>query len=247
MDFNGKRVLITGGGSGVGADMARAFAARGAEVWIGGRRRERLVETASLHDNINFQELDVVDPTSVAAFFNAAGSVDIVIANAGIVDSVPLAKLSDQGWADMISINLTGVFNTYRAAVQTMTGGWGRIIAVSSIAGVKGLAYAAHYSAAKHGVVGLTRSLALEVAKSGVTVNAICPGYLDTEMTETAVAGISDKSGRSPDEALAAITAGNPMRRLIRKEEVTDAALWLAGDGASSVNGQAITLSGGDP
>ena len=201
----------------------------------------------SHHPNIKTHQLDVADPNSIAAFFAAAGGADIVIANAGIVDSVPLAKITDESWARMISINLSGVFYTYRAATQAMTNGWGRIIAVSSIAGVKGLAYASHYSAAKHGVVGLTRSLALEVARSGVTVNAICPGYLDTDMTNAAVAGISKKSGRSEEEALAAVTAGNPMRRLIRADEVTSAALWLASDGASSVNGQAITLSGGDP
>lgn len=247
MDFSNKTVLITGGGSGVGADMARAFADGGATVWIGGRRPERLAEVASGADKIHPQVCDVSEEASVKAFFEAAGEVDIVIANAGIVDSNPLTRIDMAAWQRMMATNLTGVFLTYREAARRMTRGWGRIMAVSSIAGVKGLAYASHYSAAKHGVVGLTRSLALEVAQKGVTVNAICPGYLATEMTDMAVAGISERSGHSPDEAVQAITSGNPMRRLIAADEVTSMALWLASDGAASVNGQALVISGGDP
>ena len=247
MEFEGKTVLITGGGSGVGADMATAFAARGAIVWIGGRRPDRLEEIAGRYANIHPLVCDVSDETSVTRFFDAAEQVDIAIANAGIVDSNPLARIELSAWQTMIDTNLTGVFLTYREAARRMTGGWGRIMSVSSIAGVKGLAYASHYAATKHGVVGLTRSLALEVARKGVTVNAICPGYLATEMTDAAVSGISERSGHSKEEAIDAITAGNPMRRLISAQEVTSMALWLASDGAASVNGQALVISGGDP
>lgn len=244
-EFQGKTVLITGGGSGIGADMARAFAAAGAEVWVGGRREDRL-RTVAETPGITPHVCDVMDEESVTAFINAPAKVDIVIANAGIVDSNPLVKVSRGDWDRMIATNLTGVFLTMQAGVRRMTG-WGRVISVASIAGVQGLAYAAPYTAAKHGVVGLTRALALEVAKKGITVNAICPGYLDTEMTDTAIAGITARSGRSEDEALAHMTGGNPMGRLIPPSEVTSAALWLASEGAASVNGQAIVISGGAP
>lgn len=247
MSFKGKSVLITGGGSGVGADMATGFAQQGAQVLIGGRREERLNDVAARHDNIQAQKLDVTDEASVVAFFDAVESHDIVIANAGIVDSNPLVKVDAEAWGRMIATNLTGVYLSYREAARRMTNGWGRIMSVASIAGVKGLAYASHYAAAKHGVVGLTRSLALEVATRGITVNAICPGYLDTEMTDNAISGISKRSGRSEAEAEAAISAHNPMKRLISAGEVTAMALYLASDGAASVNGQALVISGGDP
>ena len=247
MEFEGKTVLISGGGSGVGADMARAFAAKGATVWIGGRRAGKLDTVAASAPGIRPHVLDVTDEASVVGFFDAAGKADIVIANAGIVDSNPLAKVDAEAWTRMIATNLTGVFLTYREAARRMTGGWGRILSVASIAGVKGLAYAAHYAAAKHGVVGLTRSLALELAPKGVTVNAICPGYLDTDMTSAAVEGISARSGRPIEDAQTAVTSLNPMKRLIRPDEVTATALFLASDGASSVNGQAVVISGGDP
>ena len=247
MEFQNRTVLITGGGSGVGADMARAFASRGADVWIGGRRPDRLEEVAQGYPGIYTHALDVTDEASVTEFFDAAGGCDIAIANAGIVDSNPLTRIDMDAWQRMIATNLSGVYLTYREAARRMTGGWGRILSVASIAGVKGLAYASHYSAAKHGVVGLTRSLAVELAKTGVTVNAICPGYLDTEMTDAAITGISEGSGRSKDDAQKAITAHNPMKRLIKPDEVTATALFLASDNASSVNGQAVVISGGDP
>lgn len=243
-EFDGKRVLITGGGTGVGADMARAFADRGAQVLIGGRREAPLREVAKAA-GIDWQLCDVTDEGSVVALFERIGVADIVIANAGQADSSPLARVEMDDWSRLIGVNLTGVYLCYREAARRMDQGWGRIISVASMAGLHGLAYAAPYTAAKHGVVGLTKALALEVARKGITVNAICPGYLDTELTDGSVAKIAATTGRSEDEARAILAAHNPMKRLITVEEVTSAALWLASDTAASVNGQAIAITGG--
>lgn len=244
--ITGKRVLVTGGGTGVGADLARGFAAAGAaEVVIAGRRAEPLEAVASAHPVIRAIPADVTDEASVAALFDAAGPVDIVIANAGAADSAPVTRTTLDAWHAMLAVNLTGVFLTFREGLRQMPG-WGRLIAVASTAGLKGYAYAAPYAAAKHGVVGLTRSLALEVARREVTVNALCPGFLDTEMTERSVATIMDKTGKSHDEAVAALAATNPQRRLIQPAEVTAAALWLCGPGSEGINGQAVAIAGGE-
>jgi len=245
MMFLGKRVLITGGGSGVGADMARSFAGAGAQVVVTGRRAEPLEKLAMTNPSIHAVVADVTQEDSTRAMFEQAGPCDIVIANAGAADSGLLAKTSLDQWNEMLAVNLTGVFLTLREGVRQMPG-WGRLISVASIAGLKGYAYAAPYAAAKHGVIGLTRSLALEVAKRPITVNAICPGYLDTEMTDRSIANIVTKTGKRPAEAQAILTATNPQGRLIRPDEVTATALWLCSPGADSVNGQAITLSGGE-
>jgi len=241
----GKRVLITGGGSGVGADMARSFAGAGAQVVVTGRRAAPLEKLARANPSIRAVVADVTQEASVEAMFEQAGPCDIVIANAGAADSGLLAKTTLDQWNDMLAVNLTGVFLTLRQGVRQMPG-WGRLISVASIAGLRGFAYAAPYAAAKHGVIGLTRSLALEMAKKPVTVNAICPGYLDTEMTDRSIANIAAKTGKTLAEAQAILTATNPQGRLIRPDEVTATALWLCSPGADSVNGQAITLSGGE-
>ena len=241
----GKRVLITGGGTGTGADMARGFAGAGAQVVVTGRRAAPLQKLAAANPSIRAVVGDVTDEDSVAAMFAEAGPCDIVIANAGAAESGTLAKTTLNQWNAMLAVNLTGVFLTLREGLRQMPG-WGRLISVASTAGLKGYAYAAPYAAAKHGVVGLTRSLALEVAKRPITVNAICPGFLDTEMTERSIANIMGKTGKSADDARAALAASNPQGRLIRPDEVTATALWLCRDGADGVNGQAISLSGGE-
>jgi NAD(P)-dependent dehydrogenase (short-subunit alcohol dehydrogenase family) len=241
----GRRVLVTGGGSGAGADLALGFAHAGAEVVICGRRLDALDATAAQHPAIRALACDVTDEASVQALFTQAGRVEIVIANAGQADSAPLAKTSLDQWNAMLAVNLTGVFLTFREGLRQFDG-WGRLIAIASTAGIKGYAKVGPYAAAKHGVMGLVRSVALEVARGPVTVNAICPGFLDTDMTAQSIRVISEKTGRTPDQARAALEGLSPQNRLYRPDEVTAAALFLCGAGSDGINGQAITIAGGE-
>lgn len=245
MSIKDKTVLITGGGTGVGAAMATAFAEAGAKVVVSGRRMEPLAQTAAQSDAIRAITADVTDETSVSELFSQAGPVDIVIANAGASTSAPFGRTSVEDWTAMLDVNLTGVFLTLKAGLNQMTG-WGRLISVASTAGLKGYAYVAPYAAAKHGVVGMTRSLALEIAKKDITVNALCPGFLDTEMTQHSIANIMQKTGMDAAKAEAALAANNPQNRLIQPDEVASAALWLCAPGSEGVNGQAISISGGE-
>lgn len=247
MSVEGKTVLITGGGSGVGADMALHFAEAGARVVVAGRRAAALDRVAAQHRAISPVVADVTDEEAVAALFRAAGPVDIVIANAGMAESAPLVKTSLADWNRQIAVNLTGVFLTLRAGLAQMKGrDWGRLIAVASTAGLKGYPYVAAYTAAKHGAVGLIRATAQEVAKTSVTANALCPGFLDTEMTERSIANIVEKTGMSAEKARARLVENNPQGRLIAPAEVSAAALWLCAPGSESINGQAIAISGGE-
>ena len=245
-DLRNSRVLITGGGSGVGADLAAGFAAAGAEVVIAGRRLDALQEVAARAPGIRALAADVTDEASVAALFAAAGPCDVVIANAGAADSAPFARMSLDHWNAMVGVNLTGTFLTFRQGLRQAVPAR-RMIAIASVAGLRGYPYIAAYAAAKHGVLGLVRSLADEVAAKGITVNAICPGYLDTEMTDRSVANIVEKTGKSLEDARAVLESASPQRRLFAASEVTSAALWLCSDGARGVNGQAIPITGGSP
>lgn len=246
MTVKGARVLITGGGSGVGANLARGFANAGAcEVIVAGRRQAPLDAVADGHSAIRAIPADVTDETQIGTLFECAGPVDIVIANAGAAESAPFTRTTLAQWNDMLAVNLTGVFLTLRAGLAQMPG-WGRLISVASTAGLKGYAYVAPYAAAKHGVVGMTRALALELAPRAVTANALCPGFLDTEMTDRSVATITQKTGKTETEARAALASHNPQNRLIHPDEVTAAALWLCGPGSDGINGQAIAIAGGE-
>lgn len=241
----GKRVLVTGGGSGAGEALALAFAAAGAEVVISGRRAGALQAAAARHPAIRAVQADVTDEASVKAMFAEAGPCDIVIANAGAADSAPMGRTTLEQWNSMLAVNLTGVFLTFREGLAQLPG-WGRLIAVASTAGLKGYSYVAPYAAAKHGVVGLCRSLALELARKPVTVNALCPGFLDTEMTDRSVANIVAKTGMSADDARATLAAANPQKRLIQPAEVAAAALWLCAPGSEGITGQALAIAGGE-
>ncbi|MBA4783106.1 MAG: SDR family oxidoreductase [Rhizobiales bacterium] len=244
MEFSDKQVLITGGGSGLGADMALAFAQRGARVVISGRRQAALEAVAARHARILPIVTDVTDEASVQSLFATAGACQIVIANAGIAESSAFSKMSLEAWNRVMSVNATGVFLTLREGLRQMQPG-GRLIVIASMLGLTGTAYTAHYTASKHAVVGLTRALAKEVARKGITVNALCPGYLDTEMTEGSIETIMRSTGMSAEKAKAMLAAHNPQDRLIPAAEVTSAALYLASESAASVNGQALSICGG--
>jgi NAD(P)-dependent dehydrogenase (short-subunit alcohol dehydrogenase family) len=246
-DLSGRTALVTGGGSGLGADLARSLAEAGATVWIAGRRKAPLEAMAAEHERIHAVEADVTDEASVKAMFDTVGPCDIVIANAGASASVPFTRTDLDTWRQMIDVNLTGAFLTLREGALRLKGAdWGRLIAVASTAGLKGYGYVSAYSAAKHGVIGMVKSAALEMARTGITVNALCPGFLDTEMTDRSAANIAEKTGMTPEDARAQLEAMSPQRRLIRPEEVTAAALWLCGPGSEGMTGQAIAIAGGE-
>jgi NAD(P)-dependent dehydrogenase (short-subunit alcohol dehydrogenase family) len=247
MTIAGSHALVTGGGSGIGRAIAQALAETGVEVTICGRRKEAL--DAVEHPRIHGVVADVTDQTSIAALYDIAqagrGPFDIVIANAGAAMSAPASRVTLDDWQASLAVNLTGAFLSVQPAIAAMTkAGRGRIVFIASTAGLKGYAYVAPYVAAKHGVVGLMRALAAETAKSGVTVNAVCPGFAETEMLARSLDEITAKTGRSEEEARAALA--NPQGRFVTPEEVAAAVLWLVREGAGSVTGQAISVSGGE-
>jgi NAD(P)-dependent dehydrogenase (short-subunit alcohol dehydrogenase family) len=246
MSVSGKHALVTGGGSGIGATVALALAEAGATVTICGRRQQQLDETAARHKNIRTQTADVTDRKSIAQLYGR-GPFDIVVANAGGAESAPAEKISAELWTKTLNVNLTGAFFSVQPALAGMrTKKWGRIIFIASTAGIRAAPYIAPYVAAKHGVIGLMRTLALETAKDGITVNAVCPSYTETPMLEQAVARIAATTKRSEAEARATLTARNPQGRFIMPDEVADTVLWLCSEGSRSVTGQAISLSGGE-
>ncbi|MBL6624476.1 MAG: SDR family oxidoreductase [Alphaproteobacteria bacterium] len=249
MDLSGKRILVTGGGSGLGRVLAEDFAAAGGDVHICGRRPEPLQAVTDATHGITAHILDVTDETATDAMFESIGHADIVIANAGIAESAPLHRTSTEMWHRIMAVNLTGCFLTFRAGLQQLRNAkcsWGRLIAISSITGLSGHRYASAYSASKHGVNGLVRSTAAELASSGITANALCPGYLDTEMTDRSIDNIIAKTGKSREDATGALAEMSPLGRLITPQEVSTAALWLCGQGSDAVNGQTIAINGGE-
>ncbi|RTM08683.1 MAG: SDR family oxidoreductase [Hyphomicrobiales bacterium] len=247
----GRHALVTGGGSGVGKAIALALAEAGMAVTICGRREAALAEVAKENDRIFGLAADVTNEAEMAALHQKAGAArgpfDIVVANAGMAGSAPAHKTSLAAWQHTLDVNLTGAFLTVKPALAGMLGRkQGRIVFVASTAGLKGYAYVAPYVAAKHGVVGLMRALAAETAQSGVTVNAVCPGFVETDMLEESIQRIVEKTGRSMEETRQTLSATNPQGRFIQPEEVADAVLWLCSDAARSITGQAISISGGE-
>lgn len=247
MILQGKRALVTGAGSGSGAAIARALAREGAEVVICGRRPEPLQALARDSALMHPQICDVTSERSVEEAFAAAGPLDIVVANAGISASAPLARTSLAEFQSQIDTNLLGTFLSFREAARHLPPrGWGRVIAIASTAAVKGYAYVAPYAASKHGVLGLVRSAALEYARKGITFNALCPGFMDTEMTRRSIDRIVETTGRSAEEARASLASHSPQGRLIDPEDVARAVLWLCGPGSDAITGQAIPICGGE-
>jgi NAD(P)-dependent dehydrogenase (short-subunit alcohol dehydrogenase family) len=248
----GRHALVTGGSRGIGAAIAAALCGAGASVTLAGRDPDRLAaQVRELGERCQSVVVDVSDAEAVAAGFEQAqsafGPVHILVNNAGAARSAPFHRTDGALWNEMLAVNLTGTYLCCRAALPGMLGaGFGRIVNVASTAGLTGYAYVTAYCAAKHGVIGLTRALALETARSAVTVNAVCPGYTDTDMTQQTVANIVAKTGKSEEQARAALTDLNPQQRLVRPEEVANAVLWLCLPGSEAVTGQSISISGGE-
>jgi len=247
----GKHAFITGGASGIGLAIAIALADAGWRVTLAARNRERLETAAAAIEGARAQAVDVTDPVAVEAAVREAaaafGPVSLLVNNAGGVASAPFEKTSLQAWRDALDLNLMGAVHCTRAVLPGMKADkWGRIVNIASTAGLVGYRYVSAYVAAKHAVVGLTKALALELAKSGITVNAVCPGYTDTKVIASAVKTISDATDRSAAEALATFTAANPQGRLVKPQEVAAAVVWLASENAAAVNGIALPIAGGE-
>jgi NAD(P)-dependent dehydrogenase (short-subunit alcohol dehydrogenase family) len=251
--LSGKHGLVTGGSRGIGAAVMEMLLAHGARVTTvsrGGALPKESVTSGS-RDAVYHVSADVTDPESVKKAFDSArgrfGEIAILVNNAGQAASAPFLKTDPALWRRMIAVNLDGTFHCTQAVLAGMlAAGWGRIINIASTAGVTGYGYVTAYCAAKHGVVGLTRALAVEVATKGVTVNAVCPGFTDTDIVREAVANIVAKTGRTAEQAQAELASRNPQKRLVRPEEVANAAVWLCLPGSEAITGQAIAVAGGE-
>jgi NAD(P)-dependent dehydrogenase (short-subunit alcohol dehydrogenase family) len=230
MTLTGKHAVVTGGNRGIGAAIVRALQEHGARVTI-----------------IHRATVDVADGGAVARAFAAMGRVDILVNNAGQAGSAPFVKTDHELWRRMLSVNLDGTYYCMQAVLPGMREAeWGRIVNIASTAGLVGYRYVSAYCAAKHAVVGLTRAVALEVATLGITVNAVCPGYTETDMASDAIAKIADRTKRTREEARAELEAHNPQHRLVRPEEVANAVAWLCLPGSEAITGQTIAVAGGE-
>jgi 3-hydroxybutyrate dehydrogenase len=249
--LKGRHALVTGGGRGIGRAIAASLVKAGATVTVAGRSPATLEQAIMQGDAHAAAVADVADIHTVQAAVQEAvaryGPVDLMIANAGAAASAPFMKSSPEVFRQMLDVNLLGVTNMAQAVLGSMTERkFGRIIAVASTAGLKGYPYVSAYCSAKHAVIGFVRALALETAKTGVTVNAVCPGFTDTDLVAESLERIMAKTSRTREEALSELVKHNPQGRLIDPSEVADAVLWLCSEGARSVTGQAIVVAGGE-
>ena len=248
----GKVAVVTGAGSGIGAAIAKALSREGAGVALIGRNAAKLErQAAELSADTFIAPADISDAESVHKAFARIRErfprIDVLVNNAGQAESAPFSRTDAALWNRMLAVNLTGTYLcTHEVLPAMLKQDYGRVINVASTAGLVGYGYVSAYCAAKHGVIGLTRALALETARTPVTVNALCPGYADTEITRGTIANIVAKTGKSEAEARAALTSHNPQGRLIQPEEVANAVIWLCLPGSESVTGQAIPIAGGE-
>lgn len=251
MQLKNKHALITGGGRGIGVAIARSLDAEGARITLLGRTLELLELTKESLNEAQVMKADVTDSETIGIVFEQAinnfGGVDILINNAGVAESAPFEKTSLGTFQHMLDVNLTGTFLCTQAALSSMKEqAWGRIVNIASTAGLKGYAYVSAYCASKHAVIGLTRSLALELAKSKITINAICPGYTETEMLDRSIENITQTTGKTEEEAKRLLSANNPQNKLIQPEEVAQTVRWLCEASSASITGQSIVVAGGE-
>ena len=249
--FSGRHALVTGGGRGIGRAVAAALAGAGATVTVLGRQKAALDQAVAAGHAAGAIVADVTDPVAIEAGIRAAeaarGSFDLLVANAGGVSTAPFGKTDPDQFRKLFDLNVMGIVHTTRAVLAGMIARkFGRVVAVASTAGLKGYPYVTAYCTTKHAVVGLVRSLAVETAKTGVTVNAVCPGYTDTDLVRQSVAAVSGKTGKSHDEVVAQYVKDVPMARLIKPEEVAAAVLYLCSADAAAVTGTALTIAGGE-
>jgi NAD(P)-dependent dehydrogenase (short-subunit alcohol dehydrogenase family) len=252
--LSGRRALVTGGGRGIGRAVALDLGRAGAAVAVAARTRAEVEKVAAEIEGGGGRAvaltIDVADPESVRAAFaqarEALGGIDILVSGAGVAPTAPLARTSDAVWRQVLETNLSGTFYCLREALPEMAArGWGRVVNLASIAGKTGYPYIGAYAASKHGVLGLTKCAALEVATTGVTVNAVCPGYVDTPMLEAGVARIVEKTGLTQEEARRRLADMSPQKRLYTAGEVSALVLFLCGEAAGGINGQALNVDGG--